>query len=75
VYVRLLAQRTQRKHACLSKAKVEAEAAQKSFADLAKKNVSLKRKRQIFQKGVSLAALLSAVIPAIASLLTGFSRR
>jgi len=75
VYLRLHAQRTQRKRACLSKEKVEAEAAQKSFARSCKEKVSLKRKRQIIQKGGFLAPLLSVVIPAIASLLTGFSRR
>jgi len=53
--------RTQRKRVCLSKAKVEADAAQKSFARSCKEK--------------SLAPLLSAVIPAIASLLTVFSRR
>jgi len=47
----------------------------KALRDLAKKKVSLKRKRQIIQKGSFLAPLLSAVIPAIASLLTDFSRR
>jgi len=47
----------------------------KILCDLAKKKVSFKRKRQIMQKGGFLAQLLSAVIPAIASLLTGFSRR
>jgi len=47
----------------------------KALRDLAKKKVSLKRKRQIIQKGGFLAPLLSAVVPAIASLLTGFSRR
>jgi len=45
----------------------------KALRDLAKKKVSLKRKRQIIQNGSFLAPLLSAVIPAIASLLTGFS--
>jgi len=71
----LHAPRTQRKRACLSKAKVEAESTQKALRDLAKENVSRKRKWQINQKGVFLAPLLSAVIPTIASLLTGFSRR
>ena len=73
MYLRLHAQPTQRKRACLSKAKVEAEAAQKALRDLAKKKVSFKRKQQIIQKGGFLAPLLSAVIPAIVSLLTVFS--
>jgi len=45
----------------------------KALRDLAKKKVGLKRKRHIMQKGGFLAPLLSAAIPAIASLLTVFS--
>jgi len=41
----------------------------KALRDLAKKKVSLKRKRQIIQKGVFSAPLRSAVVPAIASLM------
>jgi len=47
----------------------------KALRDIAKKKVSLKRKRKIIQTGGFLAPLLSAVVPANMSLLGGVASR
>jgi len=58
-----------------SKQKSKLKRHKKALRDIAKKKVRLKRKRKIIQTGGFLAPLLSAVVPAIMSLLGGVASR